>query len=204
MLHLIGRSWLRLLGWKLHGLTEFPSKLVFIAAPHTSNWDLPHMLAAAWALRLRVCWLGKDSLFTAPLFGRLMRSLGGIPVKRGSPKATVSRVAELFATRRSMTLAVPPEGTRGKTEYWRSGFYYIAREAGVPIGLAFLDYGRRRCGVGELLEPTGDVAADMDRIRAFYRDVRGRYPKREGTPRLRDEPADRVETVGIAAESSEP
>ena len=88
-----------------------------------------------------------------------------------------------------LRLAVPPEGTRGKVNYWKSGFYHIARAAHVPIGLSFLDFERRQTGIGLMLDPTGDVAADMDVIRAFYSDIKGRRPDKQCVPRLREEDA---------------
>ena len=182
----IGKIWLALFRWRLEGETELPAKFVFIAAPHTSNWDLPHMLATAYVLRVRISWLGKHTLFTG-LLGRLLRALGGIPIDRRIPQNTVDRIAELFNSASSLILAVPPEGTRRKTEYWKSGFYHIARRAGVPIGFGFLDYGRRCCGVGGFLNPTGDIHGDMDKVRAFYKDMRAKYPDGQGRFRLREE-----------------
>jgi len=186
MKYWIGKIWLALFRWRLEGETELPAKFVFIAAPHTSNWDLPHMLATAYVLRVRISWLGKHTLFTG-LLGRLLRALGGIPIDRRIPQNTVDRIAELFNSASSLILAVPPEGTRRKTEYWKSGFYHIARRAGVPIGFGFLDYGRRCCGVGGFLNPTGDIHGDMDKVRAFYKDMRAKYPDGQGRFRLREE-----------------
>lgn len=186
MKYWIGKIWLALFRWRLEGETKLPAKFVFIAAPHSSNWDLPHMLATAYVLRVRISWLGKHTLFTG-LLGRLLRALGGIPIDRRIPQNTVDRIAELFNSASSLILAVPPEGTRRKTEYWKSGFYHIARRAGVPIGFGFLDYGRRCCGVGGFLNPTGDIHGDMDKVRAFYKDMRAKYPDGQGRFRLREE-----------------
>jgi len=173
-------------GWSVD-VVPLPPKMVFIAAPHTSNWDVPFMLAAAWSLPIRLSWLGKHTLFRGALGGKFMRAVGGIPVDRRSSSSTVSRIADEFRRVPRLYLAISPEGTRGGATYWRSGFYHIAREAGVPIGLGFLDYGRRRAGVGGLLTPSGDVRADMDVIRAFYAGIRGRRPELETVPRLREE-----------------
>lgn len=186
MKYWIGKIWLSLFHWRLEGETKLPAKFVFIAVPHTSNWDLPHMLATAYVLRVRISWLGKHTLFTGFL-GRILRALGGIPVDRRVPQNTVDRIAELFNSASLLILAVPPEGTRRETEHWKSGFYHIALRAGVPIGFGFLDYARRCCGIGGFLNPTGDISGDMDKIRTFYKDMRGKYPERQGRLRLREE-----------------
>jgi 1-acyl-sn-glycerol-3-phosphate acyltransferase len=183
----LGELWLRLFGWKLHVRPAVvPLKFVFIAAPHTSAWDLPFMLATACALEIRIAWLGKHTLF-GPVLGRLLRSLGGIPIDRRAAHDVVSHAAEMFGSRERLVLGVPPEGTRRKVTYWKSGFYHIALRSGVPIGLGFLDYGNKRCGLGPLLTPTGDVRRDMEAIRAFYRDIRGKNPGLQSEPRLREE-----------------
>jgi 1-acyl-sn-glycerol-3-phosphate acyltransferase len=189
MLRSAARAWLRGFGWTVTAIDPMPPKMVFIAAPHTSNWDVPFMLAAAWALPIRLSWLGKHTLFRGALAGRLMKAVGGIPIDRRSSSSTVSRIAGAIRREPGIYLAISPEGTRGGGKFWRSGFYHIAREAGVPIGLGYLDYGRRRAGVGGLLNPSGDVRADMDVIRAFYRDIRGKRPELETVPRLREEQA---------------
>jgi 1-acyl-sn-glycerol-3-phosphate acyltransferase len=182
----IGKAWLTTFGWRVEGgLPENP-KLVLIAAPHTSNWDFPFMMATAYVMRADLSWLGKHTLFEGP-FGWFFKAMGGIAVDRRSPQNLVQKVAELFAASDTLVLAVPPEGTRSKVDYWKSGFYRIAVAAQVPIGLAFLDFDRKVCGIGKLIMPTGDVRADMDQIRAFYAGIRGKHPEREGIPRLRDE-----------------
>lgn len=144
------------------------------------------MLAIAWVYGIRVSWMGKHTLFRRP-FGPVMRSLGGIAVDRRAPHGVVGQMAEIFADREQLILAVPPEGTRKRVEHWKSGFYEIARAADVPIAAGFLDYRRRRGGIGPLIRPTGDVAADMDDIREFYADKTGRHPERFAVPRLRAE-----------------
>ncbi|MBN1613066.1 MAG: lysophospholipid acyltransferase family protein [Deltaproteobacteria bacterium] len=186
MKYWIGKIWLTLFRWRLEGETKLPAKFVFIAAPHTSNWDLPHMLATAYVLQVRISWLGKHTLFTGFL-GRILEALGGIPIDRRTPKNMVDQIANQFNRASNLILAVPPEGTRGKTEYWKSGFYHIALRAGVPIGFGFLDYGRRCCGIGGFLNPTGDIRGDMGKIRDFYTNMTGKYPDLQGRPRLREE-----------------
>ena len=130
--------------------------------------------------------MGKDSLFRG-LHGVGLRALGGIPIERSHHHAMVSTMAQELRQRTRFVLLVPPEGTRSAVRYWKSGFYHIAREAGVPIVLGFLDYGRKRVGLGPTLWPTGHIQADMNIIRAFYADKQGRRPEKFQTPRLREE-----------------
>jgi 1-acyl-sn-glycerol-3-phosphate acyltransferase len=166
---------LRLLGWRLEGeLSPRAARCVVIAAPHTSNWDFPYTLLAALALGMRIRWLGKASLFRAPL-GGLMRWLGGIPVQRErSNNLVASSVAALQDAPGPMQLVVAPEGTRSRTKEWKRGFHHIARGAGLPIQLSYLDWGERRCGLGPLVDPGDDVEADIARIKAFYAPFKGR------------------------------
>ena len=168
-------AFLRLAGWKLQG--HMPAnipKSVLIAAPHTSNWDLPYTLMVAFALRLNVCWMGKASIFRWP-FGGVMRWLGGIAVDRDkSTNLVAASAVKLAAARGQMQLIVPPEGTRGHTRHWKTGFYYIAQQARVPIVLAFLDYERRVGGLGPIFQPTGEIERDLAEIKRFYAPIKGR------------------------------
>lgn len=186
MSYLIGRFWLWLFGWKILGETPTYRKFVLIAAPHTSNWDFPFMLATAYAMQVHISWFGKHTLFIPP-WGWLMRRLGGVPVDRRAPQTLVMQMVEKFRQSDDLVLAVPPEGTRRKVDVWKSGFYHIASESGVPIGLGYLDYRRKLCGVGMFVMPSGKVNEDMNRIRGFYRDIRGKHPNLESEPRLREE-----------------
>ena len=174
-LRAFSRITLRLTGWTVEGqLPDKATKSVLIAAPHTSNWDLPYTLMLAFSLRLRVYWMGKQSLFRTP-FGGLMRWLGGIPVNRGQAGNLVALSAQAMRDADGpMQLIIPPEGTRGKTRHWKTGFYFIAQQAGVPIMLAFVDYGRKVGGLGPAFEPTGDIEQDMVRIKAFYAPIQGK------------------------------
>ena len=150
------------------------TKSVFIAAPHTSNWDLPYTLMVAFVLRLNIYWMGKSSLFRWP-FGPVMRWLGGIAVDRGTNnKLVAASAAAIVAAPGPLQLVVPPEGTRDKTRHWKTGFYFIALQARVPIVLAYMDYSRKVSGLGPLFVPTGDVEADLAEIKLFYAGIRGR------------------------------
>lgn len=171
----VSRRVLRLLGWQVQGrLSRRAARCVVIAAPHTSNWDFPYTLMTALALGMHIRWLGKASLFRVP-FGGVMRWLGGIPVQRDRSNNLVgASVRALQSAPGPLQLVVAPEGTRKHTTQWKTGFHHIARGAGLPIQLAYLDWGQRCCGLGPLVEPGEDVAADIARIRAFYAPFRGR------------------------------
>ena len=164
----------RLVGWRVEGETPSTDKFVVIAAPHTSNWDLPFMLGVALHFRIKLHWMGKNSLFKPP-FGRFMRWLGGISIDRSKSSNTVDQMIEIFNAADSLAVAIPPEGTRSKTRYWKTGFYNIAHGAGVPIALGFLDYKRKVGGIGKTLITSGDYEADLETIKAFYGRVTGKY-----------------------------
>jgi len=182
----LGRLWLRIFGWTVHGELPQGGKAVLIAAPHTSNWDFTFMLAAAFVLRVKLSWMGKDSLFKRP-FGGLFRRLGGIPINRSAAHGVVEQITDRLRRAKALIVAVAPSGTRSRRDYWKSGFYWIAAQAQVPIVCGYLDYARRQAGLGLSLLPTHDLRADMERIRGFYQDIRGRYPELETTIRLLEE-----------------
>ena len=168
-------AFLRATGWRVEGaLPPEAERSVFIAAPHTSNWDLPYTLMCAFVLGLHIRWMGKASLFRFP-FGGTMRWLGGIAVRREQSNNLVAASAQALRDASGpLQLVVPPEGTRGKTRHWKTGFYFIAREAKVPIVLAYMDYIDKRAGLGPLFQPTGDLQADLAEIKRFYRPIRGK------------------------------
>jgi 1-acyl-sn-glycerol-3-phosphate acyltransferase len=182
----IARGFLAVTGWKPDGDRPEARRFVLIAAPHTTNWDFPYLLAFAAWFDLDISWMGKQSLFRPP-FGWIMRALGGIPIARHRRGNMVESMATAFASHDRLGLVVPAEGTRDHVEYWKSGFYHIARTARVPIIMSYLDYSTKRGGFGPALEPSGDVRADMDRIRAFYSGRHGKHPERFGPVRLREE-----------------
>lgn len=168
-------AFLRLTGWRIEGaLPASARRSVLIAAPHTSNWDLPYTLMTGFALDLNLYWMGKASLFRPP-WGPVMRWLGGIAVDRSRSNNLVADTARaLREADGPLQMVVPPEGTRGKTRQWKTGFYYIALEADVPIVLAFMDYHRKVAGLGPIFAPTGDIEHDMAEIKRFYSGVKGR------------------------------
>ena len=176
----LAKAALRLAGWKLR-FDGLPAKQgVLIVYPHTSNWDFVLGMVAKWAVGIQVTFWGKDTLFKLPLFGRWLRWLGGVPVDRRSANGIVGQMArELEAARlqdRFLWLALSPEGTRRYTDAWRSGFYHVALQAQVPVGLVFLDYARREVGVQRFVTLSGDAAADLAEIaRQFHQPV-GKRP----------------------------
>ena len=159
---------------------------IILGAPHTSNWDFVLMLAISTSVGVRVRWLGKHTLFTG-LMGPFARALGGIPVDRRDPSLVVDDIVSRVRAGEVFSLVITPEGTRSKGEYWKSGFYRIAREAGMPVTLGYVDRTTMTAGLGPTLELTGDVRADMDLVRAFYADKAGFHPELRTEPRLRDE-----------------
>ena len=169
---LLGRTLLAIGGWRIEG--EFPdrAKVLAIVAPHTSNWDFPLGIAAVYALGLRVRFLGKHTLFYPPL-GWLMRWLGGTPVIRHAPQGAVAQVVEVFQREPAIFLAIAPAGTRTRRTPWRSGFYYMAHAAGVPILPIAFDGARRAIRLFAPFEPSGDYAADLPRLMALYEGIRG-------------------------------
>lgn len=182
----LARAFLWLTGWQPEGERPTVPQCVLIAAPHTSNWDLFYLLAFAEVFDLRISFLMKHTMFRGP-FGPIARSLGGIAVRRDRRSNLVKQMAALFREHPRLVLVVPAEGTRARVEHWKSGFYHLAREAGVPIVLSYLDYARRRGGFGPAITATGDMKADMEKIRAFYADKIGRHPESFGPVRLREE-----------------
>ena len=174
---------LRVMGWRVEGAGPAIPKYVLIGAPHTSNWDFVLALLARWALGIRFRWIGKDSLFRWP-FGGFMRWLGGIPVNRRAPSNFIDQMADQIHASRELVVVITPEGTRSRTAHWRSGFYYLALRAGIPIALGYVDYARKILGIGPVLMPTGNIEADMVPIREFYADKVGLYPHKKGEVRI--------------------
>ena len=173
-------------GWKVTGQLHEHKKLVLIGEPHTSNWDFLLMFGAAYSLRLKVSWLGKDTIFKWP-FGAVMRYFGGMPIDRSAKHNLVQRTSKLFQESESIVVVIGPSGTRSKREYWKSGFYWIAHTSKVNILCGYLDFTNKIVHVGFCFTPTGDVKNDMDKIRKFYKGIQGKYPELETDIRLKNE-----------------
>ncbi|KAA1419619.1 acyl-phosphate glycerol 3-phosphate acyltransferase [Nocardioides humilatus] len=180
----LARGLIRATRWKLVGTV--PTKGILVGAPHTSRWDFIAMLAIAWGNSARPQVLIKHTYFKGPL-SWLLRALGGIPLDKGNPGATIRALLKEAEGHDSFLLVIAPEATRSKTEYWKPGFYKIAGQTGLPIGLGFIDGTTRTLGMGPIFDPSGDVVADMDMVRDFYKDKRGVHPEEWAEPRLREE-----------------
>lgn len=183
---LLARTYWTFSRWTLKSEPAPSRPTILLGVPHTSNWDFVFMLGIAWRLGLRFRWLGKDSLFRGPA-GPLMRAIGGIPVNRSDAAGVVDDIVGRVRTGEVFGLVVTPEGTRGGTEYWKSGFYRIAREAGLPVTLGYVDRTTMTTGLGPTIDLTGDVNLDMRAIRGFYADKSGFHPHLRIEPRLREE-----------------
>ncbi len=151
--------------------------MVVIAAPHTSNWDFVFGIAAMFAIGVRVSWIGKHTIFRWHS-GWIMRWLGGLPVDRSVSGNIVGSTVDIIDGREKLLVAVSPEGTRKKVARWKTGFYHIAKGAGIPILLIYFDYSKKVIGFGPLFEPTGDIDRDLPEIQAFYAGVPGKYPEK--------------------------
>jgi 1-acyl-sn-glycerol-3-phosphate acyltransferase len=184
----LGATLLRCLGWTVVLAQPVPARCVVIFFPHTSNWDTAIGLCVKFMTGLPIRFAGKDTLFKVPLLGRLLLRWGGVPVNRRERTGFIEEMTARFRRSEELRLAIAPEGTRGRAPYWKSGFYHLARAADVPLALGFIDYPRREVGLGGYLDLTGNVPADMARLRAFYAAKRGRHPQNQGPVRLRDEP----------------
>jgi 1-acyl-sn-glycerol-3-phosphate acyltransferase len=179
---------LNLSGWEFEPPVPVFDKAVVLAVPHTSNWDGVLLLAVARSIGLDMAWMIKNDWLRGPM-GTVLRRLGAVGVERSRHTNLVDQMVAELRARDRLALVIPPEGTRGRTEHWKSGFYHIARGADVPVVPGYLDYGRKRAGLGAPIHLTGDVRADMDRIRAFYAEKAptGHHPEDFGPIRLRDE-----------------
>lgn len=169
----LGRSILRLGGWRVCGPIPDLAKAVVIAAPHSSNWDGLWGLAAKMALGLEARILGKDKLFWWPL-SALLRGLGVVPVDRSSPQGTVGQAVDMIRNGERVWYALAPEGTRKPVKEWKGGFLKIARMAEVPVIPAYFHYPDRVLGFGPVFHTSGDDAADMAAIRQWYRQWMGK------------------------------
>lgn len=183
---IFGATFLRLCGWEIIGERPPSDRYVLVCAPHTSNWDFIYLMTASWVFETHLNWLGKDSLFEGPLGWFLLR-LGGVPVVRSSPQNLVDQLAEQLQGAENLHLAIPPSGTRAYRDYWKSGFYHIARKADVPVVMGLLDYSKKQVGYGPQFMLTGDVSADMNRIRDIYFGLQGKFPDQQARIRLRIE-----------------
>ncbi|MEO0562306.1 MAG: 1-acyl-sn-glycerol-3-phosphate acyltransferase [Chloroflexota bacterium] len=197
-LHWIASFVIWAMGWKLEGTPPDRAKAVYVGAHHTANFDVFLMIMMSWKLRIRMSYLVANDL-KFPL-NVLSQAANGIPIDRNNPNNnTVDQVVEYINNTDRVALMIAPEGRLRKMKNWRSGFYYIALGAGIPIVPGFMDYGRKTIGLGESFEPSGDIEADMAMLREFYSGVTARFPEkaspvqvRQRTQAMQDRLADRV------------
>lgn len=179
----VAQKTLEALGWKFNNkLPKDIPQCVMIAAPHTSNWDSLYTKLAFIVMDIPVKITIKGSYMNFP-FGYFVRAMGGIGIDR-RPKeegqqrqSMVQAMVALFKTNPRLVMLVTPEGTRARQKQWKTGFYHVAVQAGVPIALAYMDYTKKETGVGKIIYPTGDMDKDMREIMAFYKDIQGKFPQ---------------------------
>lgn len=174
---------MKIMGWKVNmTLPEHADRCVMIAAPHTSNWDFIFSLAAFRILKIPFKFTVKDQWFRFP-FGILFKSLGGIAIDRSPKKlgeerlSMVQAMANLFNEHKRIVVLVTPEGTRSLRKEWKTGFYYVAKTAGVPVCLGYLDYKNKIAGVGKTVWPSDNMDKDMREIMAFYKNIPAKFPE---------------------------
>jgi len=193
LLERIANMLLRLIRWRVVGIMPQVPKSVVIVAPHTSNWDLPVGLISGFASGVLRHWpygfMTKHTVFRWPVAG-LLRAIGALPIDRSQPHDIVPQMADELRGRERFLLVITPEGTRRRTEYWKSGFYHIAAAARVPIIPISFDYARRECRIGEPVYPSGNLDHDLASIRQFYLGTTAKRPEKTGKIGFRDTPAE--------------
>lgn len=178
----LSRVGMRLVGWRIEGTIPNVTHCIIVGAPHTSNWDFVLAILAIFALDLRASWLGKHTFVNGPL-RPLWQRLGGIPVDRRAPQGMVAQIVAQYRQQPHLILGVAPEGTRRRVDHWKLGFYYIARDAGVPIVPLGFDYGRRTLKIGEPIE-AGEKTAVLQQLQDFYQGIHGKNPHQAFTTPL--------------------
>ncbi len=175
---------LRVFGWRT-SFTPFPEpRGLIMVYPHTSNWDFPLGVLFKIGCNLDAHWMGKDQMFRWP-FGRLLVAIGGVPINRRERTGFVAEMTVEMQRREQLWIAVAPEGTRAYAEYLKSGFYQLALAADVPVGLGYIDYGKRVVGIDHYVRMTGDEERDLQVLRDFYVTIQPRKPANVGGLRFR-------------------
>lgn len=184
MFEKLAEQTLGLMGWEIDNHWDLDiDQCVMIAAPHTSNWDALYARLALKALGVNVRLTIKDSYMKCP-FGPFVRAMGGIGIDRSAKQegqerpSMVQLMSDLFKTHPKLVMLVTPEGTRAKQEQWKTGFYHVAVNAGVPIALAYMDYAKKKTGIGKIVYPSGDYQKDMTEIMAFYAEINAKFPEK--------------------------
>ncbi len=180
MKYQLARFFFWVTGWKLNNSRidlGALKKTVMIAAPHTTNWDLPYSLAAFWLMRIDVKYFIKD-MYTKSIFGWFFKWTGAVGVSRKNAKNNLVQTSiDLLNSKEQLVLLVPAEGTRKRVDKWRTGFYHIAKGARVPVSLGYLDYAKKEAGILDVFPLSNDWAADMTHIQEAYRPITGKYPE---------------------------
>ena len=176
---------LRLFGWR-SVLTPPPGpKSVILVYPHTSNWDFPLGVLFKTKHGMTLNWAGKDSLFRGPL-KHFFYAQGGVPINRREASGMIGQLLAAFERNPEFHICITPEGTRGKTDHWKTGFYRLALAAKVPLGLGFMDYSQKCVGIERWVSLSGDEEADLQMLRDYYADKTGRRPAQEGEIRFQE------------------
>ena len=185
----MAQSLMSIFGWRIEADIPNQSKLVLVGAPHTSNWDFLLTMGTLFSLGVKISWMGKKSLFGWPFKG-VMKWLGGVPIDRTNKSGgIVEQTIEAFNSRGKFVIAIMPEVTRSRVRQWKTGFYHIAHKANLPIYFAYLDYPTKTAGLEYGFTPSGDMDADMEIIRNFYKNVKGKYPEETGEIRFKPQDA---------------
>lgn len=169
---------LALIGWRIVGQIPDLPKFVMIGGPHTSNWDFPMAMLLFIALGVRVSWMAKTEFVNGPM-GWLWRWMGGVGIDRSAAHGVVEQMAATFEKRDKFVLAIAPEGTRSKVKRWKTGFYHIAQSANVPIFPIVVNYGRKTLHLQPVFLPSGNLAADLPQLQAYYSAVQGKRPDKQ-------------------------
>jgi 1-acyl-sn-glycerol-3-phosphate acyltransferase len=180
---LLAKLFFKIRGWKI--ATGFPhhiKKGVIVAAPHTSNWDIIYARLALYVLNVPVKFTIKKEWIETPIAGWFLKKAGGIAIDRSKNKdnkkpSMTEQMTRIMHEQQNIFIIVTPEGTRSYAPKWRSGFYYIAKNANVPILLGFLNYKLKHAGVGPVIYPSGNLDADIENIKNFYRPLQGKFPE---------------------------
>ena len=178
----VASALLKAAGWRTVGDIPNISQAVVLALPHTSNVDGVYAIPSLFALDLKISIMGKHTLFKVPVFSQLLNWIGVIPINRGNKGSVLQASIDKFKTGEPLFLGLAPEGTRQYTENWKTGFYYLAVGAGVPILPVALDYKTKEIRFMSLVYPSGDIDADLPKIYTQYKGVMPKHPERLSQP----------------------
>lgn len=177
VLNFLAKLIFKLSGWKVEGnLPPRPHRFLLVIAPHTSNWDVVYAVGAAAITGLKIRFLANKKVFIH-VQGPLLHAFGGIPINKEQNEGVVPKAVQLFKENTEFVLALNPEGGLVKCKDFRTGFYYIAQQAQIPLLVSYFDYKRKVVGIGELYHLTGDMERDFNYLWDFYKDKVAKYPE---------------------------